>query len=102
MNYLILGKQVFGNNLSGTEFTEKLVIKSDKELTDEQLIKAFERHLVYKYTKDWDDSDTWTEQEHFDVYDENGNANHVDYILKTSDPIPDFKEIDIDDDYGVD
>ena len=33
MNYLILGKQVFANNLSGTEFTEKLVIKSDKELS---------------------------------------------------------------------
>ena len=49
MNYLILGKQVFGNNLSGTEFTEKLVIKSDKEFSDEQLIKAFERHIVYQY-----------------------------------------------------
>ena len=99
MNYLIIGKQVFGNNLSGTEFTEKLVISSDKEFSHEQLIKAFEHHLVYKYTKDWDDSDTWREQEHFDVYDENGNANHVDYILKTSDTIPDFEEIDIDDYY---
>ena len=99
MNYLILGKQVFGNNLSGTEFTEKLVIKSHKEFSDEQLIKAFERHLVYRYTDDWEDSDTWTEQEHFDVYDENGNANHVDYILKTSNNIPDFEEIDIDDYY---
>ena len=99
MNYLILGKQVFGNNLSGTEFTEKLVIKNDQELSDKQLIKKFERHLVYEYTKDWDDSDTWTEQEHFDVYDENGNANHVDYILKTSDTIPDFEEIHIDDYY---
>ena len=99
MNYLILGKQVFGNNLSGTEFTEKLVIKNDQELSDKQLIKKFERHLVYEYTKDWDDSDTWTEQEHFDVYDENGNANHVDYILKTSNNIPNFEEIDIDDYY---
>ena len=99
MNYLILGKQVFGNNLSGTEFTEKLVIKSDKEFSHKQLIKKFHSYLVYKYTKDWDDSDTWTEQEHFDVYDENGNANHVDYILKTSDTIPDFEEIDIDDYY---
>ena len=99
MNYLILGKQVFGNNLSGTEFTEKLVIKNNQELSDKQLVKEFERHLVYEYTKDWDDSDTWTEQEHFDVYDENGNANHVDYILKTLDTIPDFEEIDIDDYY---
>ena len=102
MNYLILGKQVFGNDLSGTEFTEKLVISSDKEFSDEQLIKAFERHLVYQYTKEgWEEEEfsTWTEQEHFDVYDENGNANHVDYILKTSDTIPDFEEIDIDDYY---
>ena len=99
MYYLIIGKQVFGNNLSGTEFTEKLVIKNDQELSDKQLIKKFERHLVYEYTKDWDDSDTWTEQEHFDVYDENGNANHVDYILKTSNNIPNFEEIDIDDYY---
>ena len=99
MNYLIIGKQVLGNNLSGTEFTEKLVISSDKEFTDEQLIIKFHSHLVYKYTKDWDDSDTWTEQEHFDVYDENGNANHVDYILKTPYSIPDFEEIDIDDYY---
>ena len=102
MNYLIIGKQVFGNNLSGTEFTEKLVISSDKEFSDEQLIKAFERHLVYQYTKKgWEEEEfsTWTEQEHFDVYDENGNANHVDYILKTSDTIPDFEEIDIDDYY---
>jgi|TARA_R100000149_G_C5852971_1_gene121139 hypothetical protein len=102
MNYLILGKQVFGNNLSGTEFTEKLVISSDKEFTDEQLVKAFERHLVYQYTKEgWEEEEfsTWTEEDHFDVYDENGNANHVDYILKTSDTIPDFEEIDIDDYY---
>ena len=102
MNYLILGKQVFGNDLSGTEFTEKLIIKSDKEFTDEQLIKAFERHLVYQYTKEgWEEEEfsSWTEEEHFDVYDENGNANHVDYILKTSDAIPDFEEIDIDDYY---
>ena len=102
MNYLIIGKQVFGNNLSGTEFTEKLVISSDKEFTDEQLVKAFERHLVYQYTKEgWEEEEfsSWTEQEHFDVYDENGNANHVDYILKTSDTIPDFEEIDIDDYY---
>ena len=99
MNYLILGKQVFSNDLSGTEYSERLVISSDKQLTDEELVKEFERHLVYKYTKDWDDSDTWTEQEHFDVYDENGNANHVDYILKTSDTIPDFVEIHIDDYY---
>ena len=105
MNYLILGKQVFGNNLSGTEFTEKLVIKNDQELSDEQLIKAFERHLVYQYTKEgWEEEEysTWSEEEHFDVYDENGNANHVDYILKTSDTIPKFKEIDIDDYYDVD
>ena len=105
MNYLILGKQVFGNNLSGTVFTEKLVIKNDQELSDEQLIKAFERHLVYQYTKEgWEEEEysTWSEEEHFDVYDENGNANHVDYILKTSDTIPDFKEIDIDDYYDVD
>ena len=75
-------------------------IKSDKELTDEELIKAFQRHLVYQYTEEgWEDSDTWTEEDHFDVYDENGNANHVDYILKTSDTIPDFEEIDIDDYY---
>ena len=102
MNYLILGKQVFGNDLSGTEFTEKLIIKSDKEFTDEQLIKAFERHLVYQYTKEgWEEEEfsSWTEEEHFDVYDENGNANHVDYILKTSNNIPDFEEIDIDDYY---
>ena len=99
INYLILGKQVFGNNLSGTEFTEKLVISSDKQFTDEQLIKEFKRHLVYQYTKDWDDSDTWTEEDHFAVYNENGNANHVDYILKTSDAIPNFEEIDIDDYY---
>ena len=100
MNYLIIGKQVFGNNLSGTEFTEKLVIKSDKEFTDEQLVKAFERHLVYRYTQEgWEESDTWTEEEHFDVYDENGLSNHVDYILKTPNTIPDFKEIDIDDYY---
>ena len=99
MNYLILGKRVFSNDLSGTEYSERLVITSDKQLTDEELVKEFERHLVYKYTKDWDDSDTWTEQEHFDVYDENGNANHVDYILKTSDTIPDFEEIHIDDYY---
>ena len=103
MNYLILGKQVFGNNLSGTEFTEKLVIKNDQELSDEQLIKAFERHLVYQYTKEgWEEEEysTWSEEEHFDVYDENGNANHVDYILKTSDTIPNFKEIDFDDHYS--
>ena len=102
MNYLILGKQVFGNNLSGTEFTEKLVIKSDKEFSDEQLIKAFERHLVYEYVAEgWEEEEysTWSEEEYFDVYDENGNANHVDYILKTSDTIPDFEEIDIDDYY---
>ena len=100
MNYLILGKQVFGNNLSGTEFTEKLVIKSDKEFSDEQLIKAFQRHLVYRYTEEgWEESKTWTEQEHFDVYDTNGNANHVDYILKTPNSIPDFEEIDIDNYY---
>ena len=100
MNYLIIGKQVFGNNLSGTEFTEKLVISSDKDFSDEELIKAFERHLVYRYTQEgWEDSDTWTEEEHFDVYDENGLSNHVDYILKTSNTIPDFKEIDIDDYY---
>ena len=99
MNYLILGKQVFSNDLSGLEYSERLVISSDKELTDEELIKAFERHLVYQYTKDWEDSDTWTEQEHFDVYDENGNGNHVDYILKTSDTIPNFEEVDIDDYY---
>ena len=100
MNYLILGKQVFGNNLSGTEFTEKLVIKSDKEFSDDQLKKAFERHLVYQYTEEgWEESDTWTEEDHFAVYHENGNANHVDYILKTSDTIPDFEEIDIDDYY---
>ena len=99
MNYLILGKQLLGNDLSGTEFTEKLAIKSHKEFSDEQLIKAFERHLVYRYTDDWEDSDTWTEEDHFAVYDENGNANHVDYILKTSDTIPDFEEIDIDDYY---
>ena len=102
MNYLILGKQVFGNNLSGTEFTEKLVIKSDKEFSDEQLIKAFERHLVYGYVKEgWEEEEysTWSDKEYFDVYDENGNANHVDYILKTPDTIPDFEEIDIDDDY---
>ena len=102
MNYLILGKQVFGNNSSGTEFTEKLIVKSDKELSDEELIKKFERHLVYEYTKEgWDEEEysTWTEEEHFDVYDENGNANHVDYIFKTTDTIPDLKEIDIDDYY---
>ena len=102
MNYLILGKQLLGNDLSGTEFTEKLVIKSDKEFSDEQLIKAFERHLVYRYTQEgWEEEEfsTWTEQEHFDVYDENGLSNHVDYILKTSDKIPDFKEIYIDDYY---
>tara|TARA_R100001510_G_C7604144_1_gene169826 strand:- start:506 stop:820 length:315 start_codon:yes stop_codon:yes gene_type:complete len=102
MNYLILGKQVFGNNLSGTEFTEKLVIKSDEDLLDEQLIKAFERHLVYQYTKEgWEEEEysTWTEEEHFNVYEENGNSNQVDYIFKTSDMIPDFKEIDINDYY---
>ena len=99
MNYLILGKQVFGNNLSCTEFTEKLVIKSHKEFSDEQLIKAFERHLVYRYTDDWEDSDTWTEEDHFAVYDENGLSNQVDYILKTPNTIPDFEEIDIDDYY---
>ena len=102
MNYIILGKQVFGNNLSGTEFTEKLVIKSDKEFSDEQLIKAFERHIVYQYIEEgWEEKEysTWSEKEYFDVYDENGNANHVDYILKTSDTIPDFEEIDIDDYY---
>ena len=105
MNYLILGKQVFGNNLSGTEFTEKLVISSDKDFSDEELIKAFERHLVYQYTKEgWEEKEysSWTEQEHFDVYDENGNGNHVDYILKTSDPIPNLEEIDFDDNYLVD
>ena len=100
MNYLILGKQLLGNDLSGTEFTEKLVISSDKDFWDEQLIKAFERHLVYRYTQEgWEDSNTWTEEEHFDVYDEYGLSNHVDYILITPDTIPDFKEIDIDDYY---
>ena len=99
MNYLILGKQLLGNDLSGTEFTEKLVIKSHKEFSDEQLIKAFERHLVYRYTDDREDSDTWTEEDHFAVYDENGLSNHVDYILKTPNTIPDFEEIDIDDYY---
>ena len=102
MNYLIIGKQRFSNDFSGTEFTEKLIVKSYKELSDEELIKKFERHLVYEYTKEgWDEEEysTWTEEEHFDVYDENGNANHVDYIFKTTDTIPDLKEIDIDDYY---
>ena len=58
MNYLILGKQVFGNNLSGTEFTEKLVISSDKDFSDEELIRAFERHLVYEYVEEG-----WEEEE---------------------------------------
>ena len=99
MNYLILGKQVFGNNLSGTEFTEKLVISSDKELSDEELIKKFQDHLVCNYVKEgWDEEEysSWSEEEYFDVYDENGNSNKVDYIFKTSDIIPDLKEIDID------
>ena len=99
MNYLILGKQVFSNDLSGTEYSERLVISSDKELKDEELIKAFQRHLVYQYTKDWEDSETWSEEDHFSVYDENGNANHVDHILKTLDTIPNFEEVDIDDYY---
>lgn len=99
MNYLILGKQVFSNDLSGTQYPERLVVSSDKDLSDKELIKAFERHLVYAYTKDWDDSETWTEEDHFAVYDENGNANHVDCILKTPDTIPDFEEIWIDDYY---
>ena len=104
MNYLILGKQVFNNNLSGTKFTEKLIVKSDKDLSDEELIKKFERHLVLNYVKEgWDEEEysTWSEEEYFDVYDENGVANHVDYIFKTPDMIPNLKEVFIDDDYDA-
>jgi len=93
MNYLVIGRE--GGTCCGDESWENSISKvfsTDVELTKEELIEKFHKHVVLSFFEDGAD-ETWTDDDFEQAYEEENGWNCVDTIFKSKKPF-DLEEVE--------